>query len=94
MANTCSECAFWQHNPTLRAAPNVQSPGGGGAVAISLRVGNCFESPPVMHLMPVQTLQGNAIAPQPLRPMTIENEAACRHFRLREKAEVKQIQGS
>lgn len=93
MQMTCSSCTYWIKNPHVRVAANPMSPGGGRDVAVDVCAGNCVVNPPVMELMPVQSLQGQGIVPQPLDPLTLENRRACRYFELREKAEVSPIKG-
>lgn len=82
MTHTCGSCEYWVHNAAVRAAPNVGHPGGGELTPSDTRIGECHANPPTVHLLPIQTLdgRGQAISPQPLRPMTFASARACRHY--------------
>lgn len=75
----CGACAHWKHNTEMRVGANIASPGG-GAMLTEVRVGSCHESPPITLIVPIRTMQGDGMAPQPFRPLVLDSDQACSRF--------------
>jgi hypothetical protein len=75
---TCATCPYWHVRSDIKATLNVSGVIASGAPdPREILVGECMGRPPAPLMVPIQTLKGQGLAPQPFESMTASTRPGC-----------------